>query len=137
MANVSLCEVGHLCLSRGADYTQKHKYPLFFHRFTAVIKGGVRIISTECGLYTGNSTVVSGFDEISYEERLCRLRSPSLLYRRKRGDMIQTYKIMRRFDRIDPAPKSAVTLFMPDPAYANNCPKIKVTDSEVPLSTTI
>ena len=67
--------------------------------------------------------LVPGFDEISYEEQLCRLRSPSLMYIRKRGDMIQTYKIMRRFDRIDPAPipapKSAVTLFMPDPAYAN------------------
>ena len=36
------------------------------------------------------------------KERLPRLKLPSLQYRRKRGDMIQTYKIMRGFDRIDP-----------------------------------
>ena len=47
--------------------------------------------------------LVPGFDKISYEERLRRLKLPSLQYRRKRGDMIQTYKIMRGFDRIDPA----------------------------------
>ena len=47
--------------------------------------------------------LVPGFDELSYEERLRRLKLPSLQYRRKRGDMIQTFKIMRGFDRIDPA----------------------------------
>ena len=47
--------------------------------------------------------LVRGFDEISYEERLRRLKLPSLQYRRKRGDMIQTYKILREIDRIDPA----------------------------------
>ena len=47
--------------------------------------------------------LVPGFDEIPYEERLRRLKLPSLQYRRKRGDMIQAYKIMRGFDRIDPA----------------------------------
>ena len=47
--------------------------------------------------------LVPGFDEISYEERLCQLKLPSLQYRRKRGDMIQTYKIMRGIDRINPA----------------------------------
>ena len=39
--------------------------------------------------------LVPGFDEISYEERLRRLKLPSPQYRRKRGDMIQTYKITR------------------------------------------
>ena len=47
--------------------------------------------------------LVPGFDEIPYEERLQRLKLPSLQYRRKRWGMIQTYKIMRGFDRIDPA----------------------------------
>ena len=47
--------------------------------------------------------LVPGCDEIPYEERLRRLKLPSLQYRRKIGDMIQTYKIMRGFDRIDPA----------------------------------
>ena len=60
--------------------------------------------------YSGNkhkidraTRLVPGFDEMSYEERLCRLKLPSLQYIRKRGDMIQTYKIMRGFDRIDQA----------------------------------
>ena len=47
--------------------------------------------------------LVPGFDEIPYEERLRRLKLRSLQYRRKRGDMIQTYKIMRGFDGINPA----------------------------------
>ena len=47
--------------------------------------------------------LVPGFDEIPYEERLRQLKLPSLQYRRKRGDMIQTYKIMRGFDRMYPA----------------------------------
>ena len=47
--------------------------------------------------------LVPGFDEISYEERLRQLKLPSHQYRRKGGDIIQTYKIMRGFDRIDPA----------------------------------
>ena len=41
--------------------------------------------------------LVPGFDEISYEKPLRRLKLPSLQYRRKRRDMIQTYTIMRGF----------------------------------------
>ena len=44
--------------------------------------------------------LVPGFDEISYEERFRHLKLPSLQSRRKRGDMIQTYKIVRGFDVI-------------------------------------
>ena len=47
--------------------------------------------------------LVPAFEQIPYEERLRQLKLPSLQYRKKRGDMIQTYKIMRGFDRIDPA----------------------------------
>ena len=36
-----------------------------------------------------------------YEERLMALNLPSLVYRRKRGDMIQMYKIMNQLIRID------------------------------------
>ena len=36
-----------------------------------------------------------------YEERLMALKLPSLVYRRKRGDMIQMYKIMNKLIRID------------------------------------
>jgi len=38
---------------------------------------------------------------LSYEERLSRLNLPTLEYRRKRGDLIQLFKIIHRIDDID------------------------------------
>ncbi|KAI8484062.1 hypothetical protein Bbelb_381800 [Branchiostoma belcheri] len=46
--------------------------------------------------------LIPGFDEISYEDRLRRLKLPTLGYRRKRGDMIQIFKFVKGFDRVDP-----------------------------------
>ena len=37
---------------------------------------------------------IPGFKNLSYEERLRRLKLPSLKFRRIRGDMIETYKIL-------------------------------------------
>ena len=42
-----------------------------------------------------------GFKNKSYEERLKELKLFSMEYRRKRGDMIQVYKILNEMDRID------------------------------------
>ena len=39
----------------------------------------------------------------SYEEKLSTLKLPSLITRRERGDMIQTFKIVNRLDNVDPA----------------------------------
>ena len=39
--------------------------------------------------------------DLTYEERLERLKLPSLYYRRQRGDMIQVFKIVTGKDRID------------------------------------
>lgn len=39
---------------------------------------------------------------LDYEDRLRYLKLPSMKYRRQRGDMIQTYKIMKGIDRLDP-----------------------------------
>ena len=36
---------------------------------------------------------IPGFKNMSYEDRLQKLKLPTLAYRRKRGDMIETYKI--------------------------------------------
>ena len=47
--------------------------------------------------------LIPGFDEISYEDRLRRLKLPTLEHRRKRGDMIQVFKVVKGFDRIDPS----------------------------------
>ena len=38
---------------------------------------------------------------LTYEERLAKLKLPSMYYRRERGDMIQTYKILNGHDRLD------------------------------------
>ena len=37
--------------------------------------------------------VIPGFIKISYEERLKKLKLPTLKYHRLRGDMIEVYKI--------------------------------------------
>ena len=37
---------------------------------------------------------IPGFRHLTYEERLTRLKLPTLQYRRDRGDMIETYKIL-------------------------------------------
>ena len=47
------------------------------------------------------SKLVPELKDLPYEERLKRLRLPSLEYRRKRGDMIWMYKIMNELVRID------------------------------------
>ena len=39
---------------------------------------------------------------MSYEERLRALKLPSLEHRRRRGDMIQVFKILKGIDRLDP-----------------------------------
>ena len=38
--------------------------------------------------------LLPGYDNLSYEERLKKLRLPSLTYRRLKGDLIETYKIL-------------------------------------------
>ena len=45
--------------------------------------------------------LVKGMENKAYSERLEELKLPSLEYRRKRADVIQTYKILNNIDRID------------------------------------
>ena len=45
---------------------------------------------------------ISSLSNLPYEERLRKLKLPSLEYRRSRADMIQTYKILHRIDDINP-----------------------------------
>lgn len=42
--------------------------------------------------------LVDGFGKMSYQERLERLKLPTLAYRRLRGDMIETYKHFHKYD---------------------------------------
>ena len=39
-------------------------------------------------------TTIAGIRDLSYEERLRKLKLPTLVFRRLRGDMIETYKIV-------------------------------------------
>ena len=41
---------------------------------------------------------IPGLRELSYEERLKQLKLPTLVYRRARGDMIETYKILSDYN---------------------------------------
>ena len=45
--------------------------------------------------------MVYGFRNLKYEERLERLNLFSLQYRRMRGDMIETYKIMSGLEDVN------------------------------------
>ena len=47
--------------------------------------------------------LIPGFQDKTYEERLKELNLYSMEYRRKRGDMIQVYKILNQMDRIEPS----------------------------------
>ena len=40
--------------------------------------------------------------DLPYEDRLRHLNLPSMKFRRQRGDLIQTYKILNGIDRLDP-----------------------------------
>ena len=46
--------------------------------------------------------LISNLRQLSYEDRLRTLKLPSLNYRRRRGDMIQVFKIIAGIDRVDP-----------------------------------
>ena len=43
--------------------------------------------------------LVPSLKSLSYEERLRKLNLPTLVYRRARGDMIETFKILKIYDR--------------------------------------
>ena len=62
--------------------------------------------------YTKN---VIGMRELSYEQRLSRLRLPSLEYRRLRGDMIEVYKILQNL--YDPKTTSKLLTLVPNDAH--------------------
>jgi len=46
------------------------------------------------GVQRRATKIIPGFAELTYEERLKRLKLPTLSYRRQRGDMIEVYKII-------------------------------------------
>ncbi len=54
------------------------------------------------GMQCRATKVIPELRDKPYQERLQRLNLYSMEYRRKRGDMIQTYKILKKIDRIDP-----------------------------------
>ncbi len=53
-----------------------------------------KVIRSDEAVQRRATKMIPDLTELSYPERLKQLRLPSLVYRRHRGDMIQTYKIM-------------------------------------------
>ena len=45
--------------------------------------------------------LIKGFDKFNYPERLNELKLPTLFYRRRRCDLIQVFKIIKKFDHIN------------------------------------
>ena len=41
--------------------------------------------------------MLSGLEDLTYEERLCKLKLPTLVYRRLWADMIEVFKILHCF----------------------------------------
>ena len=48
--------------------------------------------------------MLPGMDQLTYEERLRKLKLPTLVYRRMRGDMIDVFKILHRLYYVKAAP---------------------------------
>ena len=46
--------------------------------------------------------LIPNLRHLPYKDRLEALRLPSLSYRRRRGDMLQAFKILKGIDRVDP-----------------------------------
>ena len=45
--------------------------------------------------------LIPGFRDLSYKERLARLKLPTLVYRRMRGDMVEVYKLLNgMYDKV-------------------------------------
>ena len=63
-----------------------------------VLKRDVRVLEQ---VQRRATKLVPSLRKLPYEERLKRLNLTTLEERRKRGDMIETFKIMRNFDKID------------------------------------
>ena len=72
--------------------------------------------------YTKN---IIGMRELSYEERLSRLKLPSLVYRRVRGDMIEVYKIIHNL--YDPKTTSQLLTLVSDDAPHTRTNSLKLT----------
>ena len=60
---------------------------------------------------------IKGMRDLPYHERLFRLKLPSLQYRRLRGDLIETYKLLNNF--YDPVTSNLLEL-MPDSSSTRN-----------------
>ena len=43
--------------------------------------------------------LVNGLKNLTYQERLIKLNLPTLVFRRQRGDMIETYKHFNKYDK--------------------------------------
>ncbi len=55
------------------------------------------------GVQCRTTKVILELRDKPYQERLRSLNLYSMEYRRKRGDLIQAYKILKKLDRIDPS----------------------------------
>ena len=73
--------------------------------------------------------LIDGFGKLSYKERLIKLKLPSLTYRRLRGDMIETYKHFRSYDK-DILPPAFRSRNRPSRTHSYQLHRMKPSDGE-------
>ena len=75
---------------------------------------------------------IKGFKDMEYEERLKKLGLPSLEYRRFRGDLIETFKILNGY--YDPATTKGLFTLCGDDSTRGHSLKLRVKQSNTNLS---
>ena len=83
------------------------------------------------GMQRRATKLVPQLSDLGYIDRLKALKLPSLLYRRKRGDMIEAFRYCHELYTVTPSP---LHLDTGPPVQALQGPRIKVNSAEILLS---
>ena len=84
-----------LCKSMVCPHLE-YRNVVYFHRYE-------RNVAVLEGVQRRGTKMVSALKDLPYNERLRRLNLPSLVHRRKRGELIEVYKYLHGNYKVDPS----------------------------------